>query len=191
QRGAGLSGGEKQRLSIARTLLYDPNILILDEATSNIDAESEKLIQDALERLTAGRTTVAIAHRLSTLRNADRILVFDHGDLIEEGSHAELIDADGRYARMVKIQMQVSKAPNVDRLLDVTETKSLIDESKGKSDGDSKHTGIRWLNSANLKFSSDARGVVLMVVDDDEIHEGLFCIRVFPAQSPEQYISVS
>ncbi len=185
-----MSGGEKQRLSIARTLLYDPNILILDEATSNIDAESEKLIQDALERLTAGRTTVAIAHRLSTLRNADRILVFDHGDLIEEGSHAELIDADGKYARMVKIQMQVSKAPNVDRLLDASETESLVDESKGKPDDDSKQTDIRWLEPADLKFSSDARGRVSMVVDGDEVHEGLFCIRLFPAKYPEQYISV-
>jgi ATP-binding cassette subfamily B protein len=190
QRGAGLSGGEKQRLSIARTLLYDPNILILDEATSNIDAESEKLIQDALERLTTGRSTVAIAHRLSTLRNADRILVFDHGDLIEEGSHAELIDADGKYARMVKIQMQVSKSPNVDRLLDASETESLVDESKEKPDGDLKQTDIRWLESADVTFSNDDRGVVSMVVDGDEIHEGLFCIRVFPAQYPDQYISV-
>ncbi len=111
QHGAGLSGGEKQRLSIARTLLYDPKVLILDEATSNIDAESEKLIQDALENLTAGRTTVAIAHRLSTLRNADRILVFDNGDLVEQGSHAQLIAYNGKYARMVRIQMQVSKGP--------------------------------------------------------------------------------
>src|SRR3989440_10904044 len=91
ERGAGLSGGEKQRLSIARTLLYDPHVLILDEATSSVDTESEKAIQDALAVLTRGRTTVAIAHRLSTLRNANRILVMDQGKLIEEGTHRELM----------------------------------------------------------------------------------------------------
>lgn len=79
EHGAGLSGGERQRLSIARTLLYDPKILILDEATNNIDAESERSIQEAVEVLVRGRTTIAIAHRLSTLRNADRILVIDRG----------------------------------------------------------------------------------------------------------------
>ena len=115
--GSGLSGGERQRLSIARTLLYDPKILVLDEATSNIDAESEKSIQEALEVLIRGRTTVAIAHRLSTLRNADRILVFDRGRLVEQGSHAELLASDGVYARLVRIQTQVSKDPNVDRLI--------------------------------------------------------------------------
>ncbi len=117
EHGAGLSGGEKQRLSIARTLLYDPKVLILDEATSNIDAEAERSIQEALEVLVRGRTTIAIAHRLSTLRNADRILVFDRGRLIEHGTHAELLSADGTYARLVRIQTQVSKDPNVDKLL--------------------------------------------------------------------------
>ncbi|MCA9169196.1 MAG: DUF1854 domain-containing protein, partial [Planctomycetales bacterium] len=118
EQGSGLSGGEKQRLSIARTLLYDPKILVLDEATSNIDAEAEKSIQEALEVLIRGRTTVAIAHRLSTLRNADRILVFERGKLIEQGSHAQLLEQDGTYARLVRIQTQVSNDPNVDRLLD-------------------------------------------------------------------------
>lgn len=115
--GAGLSGGEKQRLSIARTLLYNPRILILDEATSNIDAESERSIQKALERLVQGRTTLAIAHRLSTLRNADRIFVFDRGRIVEHGSHAELLSRDGIYARMVRIQTQVTKTPHVDHLI--------------------------------------------------------------------------
>ncbi|MGY8688151.1 MAG: hypothetical protein ACKVHP_10500 [Verrucomicrobiales bacterium] len=90
---------------------------MLDEATSNIDAEAEKSIQEALEVLIKGRTTVAIAHRLSTLWNADRILVFDRGRIIEEGTHAERLDkGDGTYARLVKIPTQVSKDPNVDRL---------------------------------------------------------------------------
>jgi ATP-binding cassette subfamily B protein len=117
EHGAGLSGGEKQRLSIARTLLYDPKILVLDEATSNIDAEAEKSIQEALEVLIKGRTTVAIAHRLSTLRNADRIIVFDRGRLIENGTHTELLEQNGTYARLVRLQTQVTKDPSIDHLL--------------------------------------------------------------------------
>jgi ABC-type multidrug transport system ATPase subunit len=127
EHGAGLSGGEKQRVSIARTLLYDPQILVLDEATSNIDAEAERNIQQALEVLVRGRTTIAIAHRLSTLRNADRILVFDRGRLVEQGTHAELLKSDGVYARLVRIQTQVSKDPSVDRLL--AQTPSPADET--------------------------------------------------------------
>ena len=117
EQGAGLSGGEKQRLSIARTLLYNSQILVLDEATSNIDAEAEKSIQEALAVLIRGRTTIAIAHRLSTLRNADRILAFDRGRLVEQGTHAQLLASDGIYARLVRIQTQVSKQPTVDTLL--------------------------------------------------------------------------
>jgi ATP-binding cassette subfamily B protein len=108
ERGAGLSGGEKQRLSIARALLYNPRILILDEATSSVDTESEKAIQDALAVLTRGRTTIAIAHRLSTLRNADRILVMENGKVLEDGTHEDLMAQDGLYARLVRIQTQVS-----------------------------------------------------------------------------------
>ncbi|MEM7316327.1 MAG: DUF1854 domain-containing protein, partial [Planctomycetota bacterium] len=137
QRGSGLSGGEKQRLSIARTLLYDPKVLVLDEATSNIDAESEKSIQEALDVLVQGRTTIAIAHRLSTLRNADRILVFDRGRLVEQGTHAELLAMeDGVYARLVRIQTQVTKDPNVDNLVHHAEEDNKS-SSSSKSTGDS------------------------------------------------------
>ncbi len=139
EHGAGLSGGEKQRLSIARTLLYDPKILVLDEATSNIDAEAEKSIQEALQQLIRGRTTIAIAHRLSTLRHADRILVFDQGQLIEQGTHAQLLAADGTYARLVRIQTSVSKDPSVDLLMsESVERQRLIRESanEGKSSPD-------------------------------------------------------
>ncbi|HJQ79255.1 MAG TPA: DUF1854 domain-containing protein [Lacipirellulaceae bacterium] len=104
ERGAGLSGGERQRLSIARAILFDPPILVLDEATSSVDAESEQAIQAALRALTRGRTTIAIAHRLSTLREADRILVFDRGRLVEQGSHEELLAQNGQYANLVRIQ---------------------------------------------------------------------------------------
>jgi ATP-binding cassette subfamily B protein len=116
ERGAGLSGGEKQRLAVARTLLADPCILILDEATSSVDTESEKAIQDALSLLSRGRTTLAIAHRLSTLRHADRILVLDRGKLIEEGTHLELLDRGGTYAKLVRIQTHVAPEATIDGL---------------------------------------------------------------------------
>ena len=116
ERGAGLSGGERQRVSIARALLYDPSILVLDEATSNVDTESEQLIQEALARVTAGRTTIAIAHRLSTLKKSDRIFVIDKGYLVEQGSHAELMARGGIYHRLVKIQTELSTEASVDLL---------------------------------------------------------------------------
>jgi ATP-binding cassette subfamily B protein len=116
ERGAGLSGGERQRISIARALLYDPRILILDEATSNVDTESEQLIQEALARVTAGRTTIAIAHRLSTLKNSDRIFVLDKGRLVECGTHEQLLALGGLYWRLVKIQTELSREPSVDAL---------------------------------------------------------------------------
>ena len=86
-----LSGGQRQRLAIARAVLADPRIFILDEATSNLDSESERLIQQSLEQLLLGRTSFVIAHRLSTIRHADRILVMDDGEIVEAGSHAELM----------------------------------------------------------------------------------------------------
>ena len=107
ERGATLSGGEKQRLSIARAFLKDAPILILDEPTSALDARTEAALLDALDRLSEGRTTFIIAHRLSTIRNANRILVLDHGELVEEGSHRELVERDGLYARLYRQQMQV------------------------------------------------------------------------------------
>jgi len=110
ERGYKLSGGEKQRIAIARVLLKDPRILILDEATSSLDTVSERLIQAALARLTEGRTTIAIAHRLSTILRADRILVFDKGRIAERGTHRELLVAGGLYSRLYHEQFEAEAA---------------------------------------------------------------------------------
>jgi ATP-binding cassette subfamily B protein len=104
ERGASLSVGERQLLSFARALAFDPRILILDEATSSVDSEVEAQIQSALEELMRGRTSLVIAHRLSTVQNADRILVMHHGELVEEGSHAELLERGELYARLYELQ---------------------------------------------------------------------------------------
>jgi ATP-binding cassette subfamily B protein len=105
ERGVKLSGGERQRVAIARAILADRPILVLDEATSSLDSEAERLIQDALEHLMAGRTSIVIAHRLSTVRKVDRILVFEQGRIVEEGSHADLLARpDGRYRRLHRLQ---------------------------------------------------------------------------------------
>ena len=102
--GQRLSGGQRQRVVLARALLRDPRILLLDEATSALDTESEAAVQVALGRLRQGRTTIVIAHRLSTVRDADLVVVIDGGRVVERGSHAALLDRDGLYARLVRSQ---------------------------------------------------------------------------------------
>lgn len=109
ERGAKLSGGERQRVSIARAILHNPRILILDEATSSVDVETEKQIQEAIGRLTKGRTTFAIAHRLSTLRNADRLVVLEKGQIVEMGTHAELMEKRGEFFKLVETQSTVTQ----------------------------------------------------------------------------------
>ncbi|MFN9750675.1 MAG: DUF1854 domain-containing protein [Planctomycetota bacterium] len=218
EQGAGLSGGEKQRLSIARTLLYDPKILVLDEATSNIDAEAERSIQQALEVLVRGRTTIAIAHRLSTLRNADRIIVFDRGRLVEQGSHAELLASDGVYARLVRIQTQVTKNPSVDKLTALqaeaaTEPQSEQAEAVAESADpelsqpaattsaaqdsatEKPAHAIRWLVPASHNLISGPHGELLLQESGAESAEQLapqiaFVIACLPASHPERYLSI-
>ncbi|MCC7361098.1 MAG: ABC transporter ATP-binding protein [Anaerolineales bacterium] len=111
ERGYRLSGGERQRLALARVILKDPRLLVLDEATSHLDSESEALIQDALKRVMAGRTSIVIAHRLSTILAADLILVFDRGRVVERGTHAELLALDGLYARLYETQFRRETPP--------------------------------------------------------------------------------
>ena len=118
ERGYKLSGGEKQRIAIARVLLKDPRILILDEATSALDTVSERLIQAAFERLMEGRTTIAIAHRLSTILRADRILVYERGQIVERGTHAELLALGGLYARLYREQFLADRPVEPDDRVD-------------------------------------------------------------------------
>jgi ATP-binding cassette subfamily B protein len=115
ERGQSLSGGERQRIAIARAILHNPRILILDEATSSVDTDTEKQIQDAITRLIKGRTTFAIAHRLSTLRNANRLVVLKEGKLEEIGTHDELIAKKGEFHRLVEMQQEMSKITEVAR----------------------------------------------------------------------------
>jgi subfamily B ATP-binding cassette protein MsbA len=106
ENGSLLSGGQRQRLAIARAILRDAPILILDEATAALDTESERLVQDALNRLMPDRTTLVIAHRLSTIEHADQVLVLDHGRLVEQGTHAELLTRGGLYAHLHNMQFR-------------------------------------------------------------------------------------
>jgi len=109
ERGVGLGGGQRQRVAIARAILADPRVLILDEATSSLDSESEAFIQDGLRSLRHGRTTFVIAHRLSTIRSADQILVLEHGEIVERGTHDELLAVNGRYRQLHDKQYKFEK----------------------------------------------------------------------------------
>lgn len=213
ERGAGLSGGEKQRLSIARTLLYDPSILILDEATSSVDTESEKAIQDALQVLTRGRTTIAIAHRLSTLRHSDRIIVMNQGRLEEEGSHEELMRLDGVYARLVRIQTQFMADSGVDETVlaqavegkvngnnygntrsnagrsESDETPWQEQETESESQEEDLPFGPRWLQPGSTTFRTGPHGSIELLIDE-EIHCGITALRALPASYPDQLISL-
>jgi subfamily B ATP-binding cassette protein MsbA len=115
ERGCRLSGGQRQRIAIARALLRDPKVLILDEATSSLDAESERLVQDALDTLMQGRTTLIIAHRFATIWRANKIIVLEHGRIVEDGTHTELLAKKGLYNKLYQMQADIGGTDNSER----------------------------------------------------------------------------
>jgi ATP-binding cassette, subfamily B, bacterial len=179
-------------MSIARALLYDPKVLVLDEATSSVDTESEKAIQESLEVLTRGRTTLAIAHRLSTLRNSNRILVFDQGRLIEQGSHEELTRLDGTYARLVRIQTQVAGNRQFEAALNgvaVDVTGSEEESAAGPRD-ETADVGPRWLEADATRLQSGPRQALEAILPDGSVNRGVFAVQCFPASRPDEFISL-
>jgi len=190
ERGAGLSGGERQRIGISRVLLTDPRILILDEATSSVDSESEAEIQSALSELIKDRTTIAIAHRLGTLRNSDKIVVVDQGKVVESGSHLELMMAGGQYFRLVRMQ-QPGLAEGMFREPPPLETKVHREEpseSPGIPSSKSYHT--RWLAPKDTRIDQVSRKTLRVRVAGDKDYIGAFALRCFPVHFPNEYISL-
>jgi ATP-binding cassette subfamily B protein len=190
ERGAGLSGGERQRVSIARALVYDPKILILDEATSSIDTESEQEIQEALRVLTRGRTTLAIAHRLSTLRDADRIFVLDKGRLAEEGTHNELMRLGGNYARLVKIQTQFARDQNFQAAVDTAVEAPDEATPDPVDDPSTADFAPVWLEPGMITLCQGRHGELNVEFPDGSVQRGVTALSCFPATQPESYISL-
>jgi ATP-binding cassette subfamily B protein len=178
--GAGLSGGERQRLSIARALLFDPAILVLDEATASVDTESEQAITHAIRRFARGRTTIVIAHRLSTLRDAHRLLVFDQGRLVEQGTHDELLDQGGLYNNLLKLQRD---GHDGHRRGDPSGVAS------GNGDADPGDE-LRWLDPDKTVIHSDGRGQLCVTLPNGENSEGVVAVLAFPASHRRRYISL-
>lgn len=170
ERGQSLSGGERQRISIARAILIDPRILILDEATSAVDPETEREIQRALDNLTSGRTTLAIAHRLSTLRKADRLLVLRDGRVVETGTHAELLARGGEYATLFRAQPQAT--PALENTLPSARTVAPL------RDIESLHFEHDLVSGLSAR---DAAG---------QTFDGLLPVRCFPLTSPNSHVCV-
>jgi ATP-binding cassette subfamily B protein len=186
ERGAGLSGGERQRVSIARVLLTDPRILILDEATSSVDAESEAAIQSAMAELVKGRTTIAIAHRLSTLRSANRILVVDGGKIVQSGSHDELLTQGGLYAKLVKMQGQA--APTLDTLHAESKGESLESTAGPLPDIRSFHP--RWLTPQVCQLQQGDHFALSATITGERDYRGVYALRCMPIQYPGEFISL-
>lgn len=195
EHGSGLSGGERQRVAIARALLHNPRVLILDEATSSVDAIAEREIQHALEALSRGRTTIAIAHRLSTLRNCDRILVFEEGVIREQGSHESLVALGGIYKKLVDIQTQLTT--NAVSTQDLSELKALetAEQSKlGEEDRYSERARldapqIHYLAPKELQIESMASGG-MKVRYNETTYEHVRGYRCFPTSRPSDFIAL-
>jgi ATP-binding cassette subfamily B protein len=185
ERGANLSGGERQRMAIARALVYAPPILIFDEATSSLDTESEKAIQDALHVLSEGRTTIAIAHRLSTLRHADRILVFEKNKLAEDGSHDELLAKEGGiYANLVRMQSRLARGASVDA---VEEAKA-EEPDKPEPPADRSAFDPVWLDPSSAEITRGDRNAVVLSVRGKDPLTGVVAAYAFPATQRGRYI---
>lgn len=207
EHGSGLSGGERQRVAIARALLHDPRILILDEATSSVDAIAEREIQRALEALSAGRTTIAIAHRLSTLRNCHRILVFEEGVIREQGSHDHLMAVGGIYKRLVDIQTQLNangtSAQELAAMRDNVGQNGLAD-ANGHANGHgavstderennhgerSRPPEISYLDPAKLCITTSRTGG-MRVEYASEAYPHVRAYRCFPTSRPSEFIAL-
>ena len=205
EHGSGLSGGERQRVAIARALLHDPRILILDEATSSVDAIAEREIQRALEALSAGRTTIAIAHRLSTLRNCDRILVFEEGVIREQGSHLDLMAQNGIYKRLVDIQTQLNAHDTSAQDLAELNKHEIVTgngnghanvhgavKSNGRENGRRVRSAapqIQYLDPAKLRITTSRTGG-MRVEHDGQAYPHVRAYRCFPTSRPSAFIAL-
>lgn len=197
ERGSGLSGGERQRVAIARALLYNPRVLILDEATSSVDTIAEREIQKSLEALSLGRTTIAIAHRLSTLRNCDRIMVFEEGVIKEQGTHEELLAIGGIYKKLVEIQTQLTsdRATSVDNLKAVEKLEKAesaveaVQQQRAERSAPGPVPRIRYLDAKQLHIHVlDEGGLHVKYMDEE--YEHVHAYRCFPISNPSEFIAL-
>ncbi|MGE0529116.1 MAG: DUF1854 domain-containing protein [Bdellovibrionales bacterium] len=183
ERGQELSGGERQRISIARALLRESPVLILDEATSAIDSESEMSIQMALNDVARSRTTFIIAHRLSTLQNCDRIYVIENGLVAEIGTHQELMNADGLYARWARMQLG--------RTYIEWDEEPVVPPRNTSQDIPALATHrIRWLAADKIELDVGVNGDLQARIQGEPLYRGVFALRCFPVSYPESYISL-
>lgn len=199
EHGAGLSGGEKQRIGIARVLLTDPRILILDEPTSSVDTEGEAAITAALRELCKGRTTLAIAHRLSTLRNADRIVVLDRGRVVEAGTHEELAQRKGRYFRLLKLQQGQLLAGGAQGQPAPEGASAAAPDAEAAPVPEAEPEGplppirghrLRWLTPELARIHLGTFNTLHVTVREERIYGGVFALRCLPISHPREYISL-